>query len=110
MFQRAAGFIHTPEPQEQLSPDDTEDYVRIGNLTYCYPGNKIWNGSQSIAKTLIKPLIHITLDQRRVFTIQQQQSLTIFAVHKCGVRREYWHTSSRVEDILKETILIEPTL
>ena len=85
MFQRATGFIHTPEPQEQLSPDDTEDYVKIGNLTYCYPGNKIWKDSQSIAKTLIKPLIHITLDQQRIFTIQQQQALMMFAVHKCGV-------------------------
>jgi hypothetical protein len=80
MLNRASLFLLSPKPVKRKKdktesnknqPFNHNNHIRIGNLTFEKPNNKVWTDALSVAEDLTDTVIHITMEQRQSYILQQ---------------------------------------
>jgi hypothetical protein len=116
MLNRVSNFLMNPKPiiaktttetGGNIEPFDLKKCVRIGNLTFKRPNNKVWMNALSIAESLEETVIHITMEQRQSYILQQNRSRALQAVHECGIRQEHIANATTLKSIIEHSTLEE---
>jgi hypothetical protein len=112
MLGKASKFLKVPKPvldmnknDSNYKPIDKSACIRIGNLTFEKPNEKVWTNAMSIANSLVNTVIHITLEQRQSYVLQQNRSKALQAVRACGIRQGHISSATTVKSMIENSTM-----
>ena len=104
IFLKAVNFLESIKPiprDEAPKPEDMNNFIQLGPFLFAKPTESVINTALEIAESVVEPILHITLEQRAVFTEQMVRCKSINFVQKCDIKEEFVNRSIQISKLVK---------
>ena len=104
IFLKAVNFLESIKPiprDEAPKPEDMNNLIRLWPFLFAKPTPAIFTKALEIAESVVDPILHITLEQRAVFTEQMIRCKSINFVQKCDIKEEFVNRSIQICKLVK---------